>query len=1027
MNKKHTQRLSKRNPFIKDSLFIKSANYSLLSFIFGIIILFASFGFRSTALEDDHQPTIFARSIVTLERIVVKKIIASKQKIALEIDEHKSALMNVASSFTKKGGTASTPHSIIAYSTGSPNEYAISASGDTRNGAASNATGAPDGITTEVGSNSDYLVLTLANELPVGTDYTIYISGRGGAATADVYEAPDGTTVPTSNNPNGFTQNGIASSGAGGSATTVTKTTVVATKYLYFERGSDDIEIDAVEYCLAPETCAITVTQSTQSACQDNGTPTDVNDDYFTVTVNASVVLGDTNFEAVLGANLDGTGGTVLGSAAYGTPITLGDGTNGATGIFAADGSSTYTITIRGVDADTCFAAFTTTPMNDCTFIPACNCTEYMYLNETSNNGAIHKFKINNDTTFTEIGSPWYQNPSGGDLTTPHGLAIDQNGFIYAGETATGREIRKFDCDGNIFPESNFSISNGGQTNIVTLNGFLYANDWQNDEIKKWDICTQTQVSTADVCNGITRIWGLHYSKYTNKFYSTSALGNETNSVYVYEDSDFDNNSSTCISGMTLPNLPPQAAEVGGITTDPLGSIYVVVRDDGGDSYILKYGPEPNYNFIRSSAIDDSEDGIGWNRAMGIRYSETINMLLVSTRSPIDDCVALFDTTLAYAEAAIPPTGNNTQAKGIALTIECCPTPGALVIENPLCGANIGDSVFLREITGCGSPICQGLWTEDIGNTGLSYNACDNSVTVTASNACGSFTISSDGTGNNAQCEAFSITVNISTLTQPTVSVNGDQTHSCPIGTFTALTATTTNADSIQWQMSTTSCLSDFTDIVGAINNTYTPTGLTDTTYFRAIVFNKGTCADGNCEVTSTCITVNVEESCVIPCTNPTATAFAIQPSCDHGIPQSDGYLQLSAVTDGTSYHWSTGSIFDDNSGANTFANATDISSATFPLQFNTGLSNTNVGDYTIRVFNGASACFTDYTVTLNMQDCTVGCDCKEMIYVNDETLDLIHKFEINSTTGALTEIGSPWLDNFNNPHGLATDINGFL
>ena len=61
------------------------------------------------------------------------------------------------------------------------------------------------------------------------------------------------------------------------------------------------------------------------------------------------------------------------------------------------------------------------------------------------------------------------------------------------------------------------------------------------------------------------------------------------------------------------------------------------------------------------------------------------------------------------------------------------------------------------------------------------------------------------------------------------------------------------------------------------------------------------------------------------------------------------------------------------------------------------------------------------------MQDCTAGCDCKEMIYVNDETLDLIHKFEINPTTGALTEIGNPWLDNFNNPHGLAADINGSL
>ena len=63
----------------------------------------------------------------------------------------------------------------------------------------------------------------------------------------------------------------------------------------------------------------------------------------------------------------------------------------------------------------------------------------------------------------------------------------------------------------------------------------------------------------------------------------------------------------------------------------------------------------------------------------------------------------------------------------------------------------------------------------------------------------------------------------------------------------------------------------------------------------------------------------------------------------------------------------------------------------------------------------------------MNEQDCAIGCDCKDMIYLNDETLDLIHKFEINPTTGALTEIGNPWLDNFNNPHGLAVDINGSL
>ena len=60
--------------------------------------------------------------------------------------------------------------------------------------------------------------------------------------------------------------------------------------------------------------------------------------------------------------------------------------------------------------------------------------------------------------------------------------------------------------------------------------------------------------------------------------------------------------------------------------------------------------------------------------------------------------------------------------------------------------------------------------------------------------------------------------------------------------------------------------------------------------------------------------------------TAPTVTAFAIQPSCTDGVAGSDGYLQLSSVTDGDAYHWSTGNTFDDNGGANTFANATSLS-----------------------------------------------------------------------------------------------------
>jgi len=127
--------------------------------------------------------------------------------------------------------------------------HATVASGAVRNGAASNATGAPDGVTTEVGASTDFLTVTLPDELAIGTQYTIHISGRNGSATTDVFEAPDGTTLPTSQqtNPAGFTLNGQAT-GANGVITQVTKTAAVATKYLYFDRGSGDIEIDAVTY-----------------------------------------------------------------------------------------------------------------------------------------------------------------------------------------------------------------------------------------------------------------------------------------------------------------------------------------------------------------------------------------------------------------------------------------------------------------------------------------------------------------------------------------------------------------------------------------------------------------------------------------------------------------------------------------------------------------------------------------------------------------------------------------------------------
>ncbi|MCB0552149.1 MAG: DUF11 domain-containing protein, partial [Phaeodactylibacter sp.] len=114
--------------------------------------------------------------------------------------------------------------------------------------------------------------------------------------------------------------------------------------------------------------CALSIDQTSQSTCQDNGTNMNPADDYFTVTVNASATDGGASnqYQVVIGAAGDGTGGTVLGAQTYGSSITVGDGTNGATGTFDADGSTTYTITVRDADDPMCHDEFTTTAVNSC-------------------------------------------------------------------------------------------------------------------------------------------------------------------------------------------------------------------------------------------------------------------------------------------------------------------------------------------------------------------------------------------------------------------------------------------------------------------------------------------------------------------------------------------------------------------------------------------------------------------------------------------------------------------------------------
>ena len=541
------------------------------------------------------------------------------------------------------------------------------------------------------------------------------------------------------------------------------------------------------------------------------------------------------------------------------------------TGISNPTGSQDYTIRI--FNSNGCFTDYTIT-MNQQDCAIGCNCEENIYLNETTTGGSVHKFEINSDGSLSEIGMPWYDNAAaGGELISPHGLAADLNGFLYIGESSSASEIRRFTCDGEILPESEFAISTAGQFNIGSIGNTLYVGERDFSGIVAYDLCTGVEVSRLQFCENTGNLagnWGFFIDPVTQKMYATNSQTPwVANRVWSFDESQFTATGLPCVSNIDTirndANSPLRDARFMGITTDPSENIYIVVDDDtnysGAPSYVLKYGPAPFHPFIAISPLDSLADGTGFNDAHAIVYSETSGRIYVSTNSAFDDCVAIFDTDLNYLGAAVPSPGDGSQAKGMTILKECCPINNNVTIDTTLCVASLNDSFYLQEIINCTGIICEGMWTPSGSNTGMTYNSCGNTIKITDLNACGTFTLTSDGVGNNLQCGAFVITVNISVgdITAPVVA--GNQTV-CNGGNPTAFTiatpATGSNTITYQWQ-STTDTLSGFTNIPSGTNAIYDPViGISDTTYYRVIAAVLGGCSTGNCQDTSNLIIVTV-------------------------------------------------------------------------------------------------------------------------------------------------------------------------
>jgi uncharacterized repeat protein (TIGR01451 family) len=146
----------------------------------------------------------------------------------------------------------------------------------------------------------------------------------------------------------------------GGASAIATGNTYNITTTGSYTYTADNVTCPATGCCAivvnAGSCCAISATLS-QSACNNNGTPTTVNkgDDYFNVTVSATNGTSTGNFEVLLNA-------TVVGSGQYGTNVVV----SGVSGRFKADGTTTYTLTIRDQTTTNCSTTKTTTAVTSC-------------------------------------------------------------------------------------------------------------------------------------------------------------------------------------------------------------------------------------------------------------------------------------------------------------------------------------------------------------------------------------------------------------------------------------------------------------------------------------------------------------------------------------------------------------------------------------------------------------------------------------------------------------------------------------
>ncbi len=580
--------------------------------------------------------------------------------------------------------------------------------------------------------------------------------------------------------------------------------------------------------------------------------------------------------------------------------------------------SQDYTIRVFGGD-NVCVTDITVTiEQQDC--MTGCDCQEIIYLNEPVI-GAVLKFIINPDGSLTEIkgangGNYWYPDNLGSELPDPHGLATDINGFLYIGANFTpNNPIRKFTCDGTIFPETDETITHPYVlTNMFSVENTLYTT--KGGGMASFDLCSGEELGTLcynDINGNMTSqanstqnvYWGLSYNPDSETVYATGVQNNNQGAqgiwVYTFDELKAGFASGVCIDPFVWEDdtmtsedinigdsfIPNDLDRLNGIVSDASGNIYISGWYEPEDlGFIYKYDSAGGY-----IAHTDSIASVELSR--GIIWSEETNNLYLAnqTDNVAVDCISAFDADdLSYigTAAANPNLPDNNAGKAMATIKECCPVINRQNIDISICVVDPTEPIFIAEIYECEGIVCEGNW-DVLGTLDpiIVYDECSQSVNLTGPNqlggaggsACATFINESAGDSSTDQCGAYEIILNVQFVLIPEVQFidtevcSSQELELTPQFNFVDLGA---NYD-YRWQISQSDCNGPFTNIAGENGSTLTVSPTSETTYRMIIDLAVG-CVTGVCSDT-TCVTVttldtplaDAGEPVVIDCDNPIA------------------------------------------------------------------------------------------------------------------------------------------------------------